>query len=88
MQPSLDEVQQAVNKATHMVLAVSRGIARWGQQRYSQPHPDTVNKDLGKNDKPKVQLFMKTTVAEDAEGMCQLLELLKLFAAFRTFHIK
>ena len=37
MQPSLDDIQHALNKATQCVLAVSRGIAQWGQQRYRMP---------------------------------------------------
>ena len=34
MQPSLDDVQQAVNRATAFVLEVSRNVAQWGQQRF------------------------------------------------------
>lgn len=33
MQPSLDEIQLALNKATQFVLEVSRGVAQWGQDR-------------------------------------------------------
>ncbi|XP_069055280.1 dynein axonemal heavy chain 8 isoform X2 [Lepisosteus oculatus] len=31
MQPSLDDIQQAINRLVHLVLEVSRGIAQWGQ---------------------------------------------------------
>ena len=34
MSPSLDDIQQALNKSTSFVLEVSRGIAQWGQQRF------------------------------------------------------
>ena len=37
MQPSLDDIQQALNKATAFVLEVSRNIAQWGQQRFKIP---------------------------------------------------
>lgn len=30
MTPSLDEIQQVLNKATGYVLEVSRGISQWG----------------------------------------------------------
>ena len=33
MQPSLDEIQHALNRCTQYVLEVSRGIAQWGQNR-------------------------------------------------------
>ncbi|XP_071957897.1 dynein axonemal heavy chain 5-like isoform X2 [Antedon mediterranea] len=33
MQPALDEVQQAINKAAQMVLAVSKGISQWTKER-------------------------------------------------------
>ena len=37
MQPNLEEIQAALNKATGSVLEVSRGIAQWGQQRFRMP---------------------------------------------------
>ena len=37
MHPSLDDIQQTLNKATQLVLEVGRGIAQWGQVRYRQP---------------------------------------------------
>jgi dynein heavy chain len=33
MQPALDEVQQAVNKAAQMVIAVSKGVSLWNKDR-------------------------------------------------------
>ena len=33
MQPTLEEVQQAVNRACHHVLSVSRNVSQWGQER-------------------------------------------------------
>ena len=44
MQPSLDDVQQAVNRATAFVLEVSRNIAQWGQQRFK---PVEIGEDDG-----------------------------------------
>ena len=37
MQPSLDDIQQALSKATQCALEVSRNIAQWGQERYRMP---------------------------------------------------
>ncbi|XP_070548103.1 dynein axonemal heavy chain 8-like [Ptychodera flava] len=34
MQPSLDDIQHALNKVTSYVLEISRGVAQWGQKRY------------------------------------------------------
>ncbi|XP_033641432.1 dynein heavy chain 8, axonemal-like [Asterias rubens] len=34
IKPSLDDIQQALNKATGCVLEVSRGVAQWGQNRF------------------------------------------------------
>ncbi|XP_023932850.1 dynein heavy chain 8, axonemal [Lingula anatina] len=34
MKASLDDIQQAINKASHYVLEVSKGVIQWGQQRY------------------------------------------------------
>lgn len=34
--PTLDDIQQALNKATQSVLDVSRSVAQWGQRRFKQ----------------------------------------------------
>lgn len=39
MQPSLDDLQQALNRATVCVFEVSRGIAQWGQKRFKVIEP-------------------------------------------------
>ncbi|XP_074644897.1 dynein axonemal heavy chain 5-like [Tubulanus polymorphus] len=33
MQPALDEVQQAVNKAAQMIISVSKGVSQWSKER-------------------------------------------------------
>ena len=33
MQPALDEVQQAINKAAQMVVSVSKGVCQWSKDR-------------------------------------------------------
>lgn len=33
MQPALDEVQQAVNKAAQLVIGVSKGVSQWSKER-------------------------------------------------------
>ncbi|EPY76637.1 hypothetical protein CB1_001402002 [Camelus ferus] len=33
MVPSLDDIQQAINRMIHLTLEVSRGVAHWGQQQ-------------------------------------------------------
>ena len=37
IQPSLDDIQQALNKCTQCLLEVSRGIGQWGQERFRLP---------------------------------------------------
>lgn len=39
MIPSLDDIQQAINRMIQLTLEVSRGVAHWGQQqtRYIKP---------------------------------------------------
>jgi len=32
MVPSLDDIQQAINRTIHLILEVSRGVAQWGQR--------------------------------------------------------
>ena len=34
IQPTLDDIQQALNKATQAVLDVTRSVAQWGQKRF------------------------------------------------------
>ena len=36
MQPALDEVQQAVNKAAQLVLGVAKALAQWNKERKSK----------------------------------------------------
>ncbi|RXM37302.1 Dynein heavy chain 8, axonemal [Acipenser ruthenus] len=33
MLPSLDDIQQAINRFVHLILEVTRGVAQWGQER-------------------------------------------------------
>ena len=33
MVPTLDEVQQSLNKAAHLILSVSKGVAQWNKER-------------------------------------------------------
>lgn len=33
MVPSLDDIQQAINRKIQLTLEVSRGVAHWGQQQ-------------------------------------------------------
>ena len=39
MQPSLEDIQQAVNKACQVVLEVSKGLHQWGQERVHSAQP-------------------------------------------------
>lgn len=63
MQPSLDEIQQALSKATHYVLEVSRGIAQWGQERERMPSMTVLAQD-----KKTKQLHKFPTEREETEG--------------------
>ncbi|KAJ8316142.1 LOW QUALITY PROTEIN: hypothetical protein KUTeg_006156 [Tegillarca granosa] len=41
MQPGLEDIQQALNKATQFVLDISKGVYQWGQDRDKQyPHKE------------------------------------------------
>ncbi|XP_010893351.3 dynein heavy chain 8, axonemal [Esox lucius] len=39
MVPSLDDIQQAINRLVQLVLEVSRGVVRWGQERHQNDKP-------------------------------------------------
>lgn len=39
MVPSLDDIQQAINRMIQLTLEVSRGVAHWGQQPTRQVKP-------------------------------------------------
>lgn len=41
MHPGLEDIQQALNKATQFVLDISKGVYQWGQDREKQcPHKE------------------------------------------------
>ncbi|XP_041950591.1 dynein heavy chain 8, axonemal-like [Alosa sapidissima] len=40
MVPSLDDIQQAINRLVHLVLEVSRGVSRWRQLRHTDSTPN------------------------------------------------
>lgn len=65
MVPSLDDVQQAVNKSTHLILDVSRGIAQWGQERYRNPTASEIELQLHK---PHVHILKPMMHAQDVDG--------------------
>ncbi|XP_046878072.1 dynein axonemal heavy chain 8-like [Hypomesus transpacificus] len=44
MVPSLDDIQQAIIRLVHLILEVSRGVARWGQERYVDDKPSAKSK--------------------------------------------
>ncbi|CAB1339925.1 unnamed protein product [Coregonus sp. 'balchen'] len=50
MVPSLDDIQQAINRLVHLVLEVSRGVTRWGQEHHhkGKPKSGTEHKDICK----------------------------------------
>ena len=37
MQPALDEVQQAVNKAAQMIINTAKGVSQWSKERKKVP---------------------------------------------------
>lgn len=39
MVPSLDDIQQAINRMIQLILEVSRGVAQWGQQQSRHTKP-------------------------------------------------
>ncbi|KAM4835098.1 dynein axonemal heavy chain 8 [Thomomys bottae] len=43
MVPSLDDIQQAINRMIQLTLEVSRGVAHWGQQQAHQIKPVIAN---------------------------------------------
>ena len=48
MHPSLEDIQNALNKATQLVLDISKGVYQWGQDREKQ-HGSTIHHDSGRN---------------------------------------
>lgn len=44
MQPALDEVQQTVNKAAQMIISVSKGVAKWSEER-KRPQKSAVDRE-------------------------------------------
>ena len=73
MVPSLDDIQQAINRMIQLTLEVSRGVAHWGQQQtrhiktvISSPshtttdgtHPST-GKQLKKEDSKNVKTNLR-----------------------------
>ena len=54
IQPTLDDIQQALNKATQSVLDVNRSVAQWGQKRFKMMEIN-ANEDT-------VQGYIKRTV--------------------------
>lgn len=44
MQPALDEVQQTVNKAAQMIISVSKGVAKWSEER-KRPQKSAVERE-------------------------------------------
>ncbi|NXM06845.1 DYH8 protein, partial [Tyrannus savana] len=53
--PSLDEIQQAINRMIHLILEVNRGVAQWGQRHLQKsilkPQPGTQQASSGKRAK-------------------------------------
>ncbi|XP_030832172.1 dynein heavy chain 8, axonemal [Strongylocentrotus purpuratus] len=49
LQPNLEDIQQALNKATTCVLEVSRGVAQWGQSRTRPNEPAVTFEEPGKH---------------------------------------
>ncbi|XP_032540330.1 dynein heavy chain 8, axonemal isoform X1 [Chiroxiphia lanceolata] len=49
--PSLDDIQQAINRMIHLILEVSRGVAQWGQRHLQKsilkPEPGTQQASSG-----------------------------------------
>ncbi|KAJ8009361.1 hypothetical protein DPEC_G00088090 [Dallia pectoralis] len=66
MVPSLDDIQQAINRLVYLVLEVSRGVAHWGQERQQNNKP--------KPGKGKLKNFYQS-VAEHKD-ICKLVVLL------------
>uniref|UniRef100_A0A8C9WHP3 Dynein axonemal heavy chain 8 n=1 Tax=Scleropages formosus TaxID=113540 RepID=A0A8C9WHP3_SCLFO len=57
MVPSLDDIQQAINRLVHLVLEVSRGVTRWGQERLR----DEESKASGKSYSFIIHTYSNTT---------------------------
>ena len=45
--PTLDDIQQALNKATQAVLDVTRSVAQWGQKRFKLMEINSAQDDGG-----------------------------------------
>ncbi|XP_077985364.1 dynein axonemal heavy chain 8-like [Glandiceps talaboti] len=65
MQPSLDDVQQALNKVATFVLTVSRGVAQWGQKRYREPEFEMKPSEAAVGNRKR------SSVAPQGEGLLE-----------------
>ena len=46
MKPSLDEIQQSLNRAVSSIISVTKGVYRWGQIRNQVPSPPSTTRPL------------------------------------------
>ena len=77
--PSLDDIQQALNKATQSVLDVNRSVAQWGQKRFKMM-------EITSNGEASPGHIKRTVRATDSSELIDLpLYLLKLLHRFRGF---
>lgn len=61
MVPSLDDIQQAINRMIQFTLEVSRGVVHWGQQqvRKNKSIPDSTSRTATDQNHPSTGKLLK-----------------------------
>ncbi|KAH0622614.1 hypothetical protein JD844_025060 [Phrynosoma platyrhinos] len=88
MVPSLDDIQQAINRMIQLTLDVSRGVAHWGQQHLMKtsnntegtlgPAPSTIAKLGKKEEKPPEEAFPMRKLRNFYPGVAEHKDISKL----------
>ncbi|OXB76615.1 UNVERIFIED_CONTAM: hypothetical protein H355_014506 [Colinus virginianus] len=84
MVPSLDEIQQAINRVIQLILDVSRGVARWGQKDLlksrlkTEVASSTEFKKLAKKEEKRFEDVIKRKVRNFYSGVAENEDISKL----------
>lgn len=69
MVPSLDDIQQAINRMIQFTLEVSRGVAHWGQQqvRRVKSTPNSTSRTATDQNHPSTGKGLKKEESKETE---------------------
>jgi dynein heavy chain len=75
MSPTLDEMQQAINKVVGMVLGVSRGVTRWGHRGVEGKTKDTYGPAINDNKEViKIMVTLSSSVNATKKEVTELID--------------